>query len=990
MNSPHSGLRNFTTTYRYGKLLLLLCFFACKSVFAQSTLPFDNFRMNDGLPSSEVYHVLQDSRGFMWFGTDHGVCRYDGYIFKTFTTADGLADNTIFECIEDYKGRIWFRSYSGKLSYYYHDSIFSLPVNEQLRNLLQQSHITSLVVDSTDNLYITNSLVSGFVKIDLKQKNSIRFIPLPSKIAYLINVSHAAEPLIGTTYGINGKWSTDAYSFISLYTISPQDTCPQFQVKIAMDKSNERPLLWYIQAIRTQSGDIAFSYDNSFLILHKDKITFSYFFNDHITKLGCDKHGRIWIATNNEQPAYYFNGKIMRLSVMKVLQDKQISFVTSDDEEGLWLTSLTNGIYYLNPLDYGIRTEEDGLPGNKINRLILAPDSSVWVTTSPGSVITIINHDTLTQRKVEPLTNSTTINSILFHKDNTVWISSGEGLYIYDDKDKFHVLDVRLKFGEKDIAQTGDGSVWINCSGNVKLFRREKDSIHFKKVINVGAAVTKLLEKPDNSLWLATLNGLWEYVNDSLINLGKKYPVLEKRVDDITLSPRGDLWIATRDTGLIALNKNRLIYVNVKNGLVSNFSHCLSFDYKGNLWVGTNTGLSQIILLYDEQGNCRIDSIKNTVSPNLKEINCIACNKNIVYVGTNNGLVSFDMNKMNTNKTPPPVYITGWKINNKDIAVSPTNLKLGYDENNIVINYVGLTYRDPSHILYRYRMDGIDTGWIYTQYTVVQYPKLPPGEYSFLVSARNSDGVWSKGYATVSFVIAPPFWNIWWVKLLVCILLILVVYWRIRVVLNRDRIKAEANQKLTEMELRELREQMAPHFLFNNLNTLSYLVESKSPDASVFVDELSKYFRYSLQSRNVEFTELSNELQQAQRYIHLLRIRYGDKLVVKWDIDEKRSGYFISNHSLQLLLENIIKHNVVSVESPLFVEIKTTETNTLIVKNNLQPKIGSEESTGLGLKSIDERYYLLYKRNIKVTRTADSFYVELPLLTPNEYESADN
>ncbi|HTA27854.1 MAG TPA: histidine kinase [Bacteroidia bacterium] len=390
---------------------------------------------------------------------------------------------------------------------------------------------------------------------------------------------------------------------------------------------------------------------------------------------------------------------------------------------------------------------------------------------------------------------------------------------------------------------------------------------------------------------------------------------------------------------------------------------------------------------YSKEGNCIIDSIKNIVSHNLKEINCLACIKNIVFAGTNNGLVSFDMNKMDMNKTPPPVYITSFKIGNKNIPLDMQNLNLKYDENNIIINYVGLTYRDHSNVLYRYKMEGLDTSWIYTQYTVVQYPKLPPGKYSFLVSARNSDGIWSNGYATTSFIITPPFWAIWWVKWLAIGIVCLLVYWRIRLILERERLKAEANQKLTEMELRELREQMDPHFLFNNLNTLSYLVESKSPDAPVFVDELSKYFRYSLQFRNVEFTELHNELKQAGRYLHLLRIRYGDKLVVQWDINDNLSEYFISNHSLQLLLENIIKHNVVSIESPLFIEIKTTDSNTLIVKNNLQPKIGVEESTGLGLKSIDERYYLLYKRNIKIFRNSDSFIVELPLLTPSEYES---
>jgi LytS/YehU family sensor histidine kinase len=286
-------------------------------------------------------------------------------------------------------------------------------------------------------------------------------------------------------------------------------------------------------------------------------------------------------------------------------------------------------------------------------------------------------------------------------------------------------------------------------------------------------------------------------------------------------------------------------------------------------------------------------------------------------------------------------------------------------------------------------MQGADTGWIHTQYTVVQYPKLPPGEYSFMVSARNGDGIWSKEYAMVSFIINPPFWATWWAKLLVIVTFALLIYWRVKAVLKRERTKAEAERILIDMQLRELREQLDPHFLFNNLNTLSYLVENKLPDAPVFVDELSKYFRYSLQSRNLEFTELKNELQQAERYIHLLKIRYGDKLVVTWHINDSFNGHFISNHSLQLLLENITKHNTISNEHPLYVKIETNK-DSLIVQNNLQPKIGNIESTGLGLKNIDERYQLLFNKKIKILRISTQFSVELPLIPPEEFEKADH
>ncbi len=978
----HTGWMNFTKAGKIiSTLILYACFFVanCK---AQNTLPFQNFTVNEGLPSSEVYHVMQDSKGFMWFSTDHGVCRFDGYQFKSFTTANGLADNTIFEATEDYKGRIWFRSYSGRLSYYYNDSIFSLPENDKLVTMLHRSLITSLGVDDSEYLYIATQFIPGVIKLDLKHKDKIEFISLPRRTAYIFRIPGTNQPLIGST--IN-KYESD------------MDTSSLLSVHAVFNKGSfyylpfEFPRIRFVQAVKLPGGKTAFSHDRELDILQDNKIIFSTVFNSAITKLSFDKSGKIWIALQDDEPVYCYNEQIFKVAIMHSLKDKQITSVAIDNEGGLWLTSRTNGIYYLSSLNFETRTMENGLPGNKINLLVQAPDSSLWIAPSPGNVITVLKKDSISYHTISDFNNSTTLNFILFNKDKTVWISSGKTLRAYNNPDDFILLKTKTTYwaGEKDLLQNKDGSVWANCTGDARLFSRTEDSMKVLKVVNPKAVIKKLLLDSNNNLWIATMAGLWEYTNSSLVYFGTKYSVLKKRIDDIKLSSNGDLWMATRDTGLIFINKGQLRFINSSNGLISNFSHCISFDYKGNLWVGTNMGISHIIMHYTNKGICSIDSIKNIAVPNLKEINCIVPIKNMVYAGTNNGLVSFDMDKIGINKTPPPIYITGLSINNAATSLGLQKHYLSYDENNIVINYVGLTYRDHSDVLYRYKMEGVDTGYSYTKYTVVQYPKLPPGEYSFLVSVRNSDGVWSKSDATVSFIIAPPFWVLWWVKLLASVLIIAIIIWRITGILKRERLKAEAGQKLIEMQLRELREQMDPHFLFNNLNTLSYLVESKSPDAPVFVDELSKYFRYSLQFRNMEFTELKNELLQAERYIHLLRIRYGDKLIVRWDINENLSGYFISNHSLQLLLENIIKHNLVSEESPLYIEIKTTDANTLVVKNNLQPKIGVEESTGLGLKSIDERYHLLYKRNIKISRTSDSFIVELPLLTPNEYESTN-
>ncbi len=155
---------------------------------------------------------------------------------------------------------------------------------------------------------------------------------------------------------------------------------------------------------------------------------------------------------------------------------------------------------------------------------------------------------------------------------------------------------------------------------------------------------------------------------------------------------------------------------------------------------------------------------------------------------------------------------------------------------------------------------------------------------------------------------------------------------------SREREKTKINKQMATSELRALRAQLNPHFLFNSLNTLTGLVEEKSDNAPRFVEELSKFYRYSFQHSEKEFTALEMELKQVEGYLFMLRIRFEDHLKVEWKIAERHMEYLISTHSLQLLFENITKHNVVSAERPLWISVSTTNEDTLIVKNQLQAK----------------------------------------------------
>jgi len=508
-------------------ILFLSCLFKFTSSCEQTVLPFINYTVNNGVASSEVYHVMQDSRGFMWFSTDHGVSRYDGYQFKTYTTADGLADNTVFECMEDYKGRIWFRSYSGKLSYYFHDSIYSLPVNEKLKKILGWTHITSLAIDSADNMYISTYVLPFIIKIDLKHNNLITLIRVQDG-GYLIQIPGANCPIIGLSCSVYGITLQSLSSPFSVYTLSPQDTVLHKHFTMQLARVNAVVSLMHLQAVNMSDSEIAFSFSDKFIILRNNKVVFMQALKSLITKLSYDKTEKLWIELQDREPFCYNANKLIEQPVFKILKDKQITSVAKDNEGGLWLTSLINGIYYLSSLDFITRTEKDGLPTNKVNAMTIAPDSSLWICTSPGNTITVLKNDSLSYPIIKELKYpASIINNILFSSDKSVWVRSGSGLSIYNNSKELRLIAALPRVEGKDMVENDDGSVWLNCTTEIILVKRAKNSLTLIKSVKVNTAIKKIIKGVTNNLWMATLNGLYNYKNDSLIDLGRKYPVLK-------------------------------------------------------------------------------------------------------------------------------------------------------------------------------------------------------------------------------------------------------------------------------------------------------------------------------------------------------------------------------------------------------------------------------------------------------------------------------
>ncbi len=193
-----------------------------------------------------------------------------------------------------------------------------------------------------------------------------------------------------------------------------------------------------------------------------------------------------------------------------------------------------------------------------------------------------------------------------------------------------------------------------------------------------------------------------------------------------------------------------------------------------------------------------------------------------------------------------------------------------------------------------------------------------------------------------------------------------------------------------QSQLDTLRNQVNPHFLFNSLNTLSSIIHDE-PDLAVdFVQKLSKVYRYILEIREKDLIQLEDELKCIEAYKFLLKIRFGDNFSYEHNIEKENLKLFLAPLSLQILMENAIKHNIISKKKPLKIKLSMTEEGDLLVQNNLQKKQLAVSSTKMGLQNIKSRYQMLTRKEVQVWEDENSFNVIIPLIRIDRYESTNH
>lgn len=345
-----------------------------------------------------------------------------------------------------------------------------------------------------------------------------------------------------------------------------------------------------------------------------------------------------------------------------------------------------------------------------------------------------------------------------------------------------------------------------------------------------------------------------------------------------------------------------------------------------------------------------------------------------VYIGTEGGLqvVAMDM----LTQLPPPTT----QLRQVECFFEKTTQKeFAAHRNHLTFRYLGRWYINPEAVQYKVKLEGYDREWSLSNNTAVTYPRLAPGHYTFKVMAGVHHRFLPRHMQSYAFTICPPWYVRWYTLVGGLILLLLGIWGVVRLQMTRQKKREEQERQKVQAQYEMLKSQVNPHFLFNSFNTLMALIEDDKNLALHYLHQLSDFFRNVLETSHQDLIALHRELELAQTYLELQKIRFGANLQFTERLPDKARHSLIPPLTLQLLLENAFKHNVISKKHPLQLKIYQQD-GYVVVWNRKHLKRQDDPSTGYGLDSIKQKYRLYTRRPVKIENQEAYFAVHLPLI----------
>ena len=779
-------------------------------------LRFDHISIEQGLSQSSVHVIFQDSRGFLWFGTQDGLNRYDGYTFKTYKpdpdSPYSLSDRWINSIVEDQEGYLWIATRLGGLNRYD-------PRSEQFTNFrhddlnpssISNDHINVLYLDKKGNLWLGTP--SGLDMFDRDRNISTHYSYNPSqpqgitgRTITAIYEDSRGRFWVGTSAGGLNHFDLQNKTF------TPYQHDPENENSISNDyvtaiAERSSSTLW----IGTKNGLNRFMPDVGRFerYLHSD-IDKQSLADNLITALRVDSTGNLWVGTRSgldrlssieTRFIHYRNDP----TFSKSLSVDHIMSIYEDRGGVLWFGTSAGGVnkYDRQRDRFAYYRHDPGNPnsisGNVIYSIYVDSEGYTWIGTEGEGLNRFTWHTSQVMHYLNDPNkrNSLSANdvySIYEDQDGMLWIGTSGGL------DRFDRKSLQFSHFKRDPANPASlsanwiykvyvdskNNVWVGTAGG--LDRLERDTGTFKHYTpRVGDAnslsgiiINAFFEDHNGNLWIGTADsGLNRFDPETEKFTRYRFDPRDKQTisNDSILSIHEDsnnrLWIGTGGGGLNLYNAetDSFTYYLEKNGLPNGVVYGILEDSKGELWLSTNFGISR----FDPETKTfrNFDSGDGLQS---NEFNSGAFAKGKygeLYFGGINGLTIFNPASIVDSPHVPQVTLTSLTQGDNpvttDSSVETTqNVTLRWPQNSLEFEFAALSYNQPNKNQYAYMLEGFDSSWhLIGTKRDGRYTNLPGGKYNLLLKASNSDGVWNESPVRIAVTVIPPFWQTMWFRLL--------------------------------------------------------------------------------------------------------------------------------------------------------------------------------------------------------------------------------
>ncbi len=775
---------------------------------------FDQLTIQNGLSSNSINSIIQDQKGFLWFGTEDGLNRFDGYTFKVYRNKRGdnnsLSNNFIWSICEDKNGMIWIGTDGGGLNKFNPvTEIFERFVNDNKnQNSLSSDVVQNVFVDSKNNLWIS-TWGGGLNLYDRKINSFKRFRHNPAddksigsdKIFFVFEDSKS-RIWAGTEEGGLNLFDNKSESFIKFKHNPADKNSISFNNVTSMIEMTDSSFL-----IGTSGGGL-----NKFLPEQNKfkKISTGDFKN--IWKIFLEKDGTVWCGSSVGEGVCILSPAKNEVLVLK--NDKsEPSSITSNDIRSffkdntnvMWIGTTAGG---LNKIDrkpkkfIQINPDNSDLPDNFVFTLEEDKNNDIWIGTYNKGVTrfdpqkkSFINYPP--SGYLNGRLNGEIARYIFNDRKDNLWVGTFYGLLNQYDfsTNKFFYKDLNINKNNPSanlvrvIYEDSEGLLWFGAIGGGGLTSFNRLSGEYKHYSSSqknntsvsGDDITSICEDKNGDLWIGTysfgLNRFHKKTNEFkqfVREENNSVSLPDNIITDIHQDVEGNLWAATYSGGLCKYNyeQNSFEILTEDNGFASNSIYGILEDEKNNLWLSTSKGITKFN--YNNYVIKNYDQTDGVQQPEFNPSARLKTKNGYMYFGGVNGITYFHPDSIREETYSSNISITSFKVFNEEKKLPESitytdSITLGYDENVFSFEFTSLDFTSPEKNSYAYMLEGFDLGWVNTgSRRFVNYTHLDPGEYRFKVKAANSVGNWSLP-ASVILIIKPPFWMTWWFRAIMLI-----------------------------------------------------------------------------------------------------------------------------------------------------------------------------------------------------------------------------